>query len=71
MKIKCIIFDMDGVLLESVKVKTEAFAEIFRPHGPEVEKAAVPASRIAGRSFSLREIQIFTQTFFRDNFDRR
>jgi phosphoglycolate phosphatase-like HAD superfamily hydrolase len=29
-------FDFDGVLADSVEVKTRAFAKLFEPHGPEV-----------------------------------
>lgn len=41
MKWDAVFFDFDGVILDSVYVKTEAFAEMFRAYGPEVEKAAV------------------------------
>ncbi|MCF7822822.1 MAG: HAD-IA family hydrolase [Candidatus Marinimicrobia bacterium] len=34
--IKAIIFDYDGVIAESVQVKTEAFAELYRPFGSEI-----------------------------------
>lgn len=33
MKIKCIFFDFDGVLAESVNVKTEAFRKMYLPFG--------------------------------------
>ena len=36
MSIKAIIFDFDGVLVESVNVKTRAFAKIFEDKGEEV-----------------------------------
>ena len=36
-----VFFDFDGVILDSVGVKTEAFAKLFRPYGPKVEKAVV------------------------------
>jgi HAD superfamily hydrolase (TIGR01549 family) len=36
-----IFFDFDGVILDSVDVKTEAFAAMFRKYGPEVEQAVV------------------------------
>ncbi len=38
---QAVFFDFDGVILDSVDVKTQAFAEIFRSYGLEVEKAAV------------------------------
>ena len=34
--ILAIIFDFDGVILDSVDIKTKAFARLFAEHGPEV-----------------------------------
>ena len=31
--IKSIIFDFDGVILDSTEIKTKAFAEIYKKHG--------------------------------------
>ncbi len=39
--IKAIIFDFDGVLVESVDVKTNAFAELFESEGEDVVKRVV------------------------------
>ncbi len=39
--IKVIIFDFDGVLAESVDVKTRAFAELFKPEGAAAVKKIV------------------------------
>jgi len=36
MKVKSIIFDFDGVILESVNIKTEAFAELYENFGGEI-----------------------------------
>lgn len=41
MRWEAVFFDFDGVILDSVDVKTAAFAEMFRPYGPEVENAVV------------------------------
>jgi HAD superfamily hydrolase (TIGR01549 family) len=38
---EAIFFDFDGVILDSVAVKTKAFAKMFRQYGPEVEKSVV------------------------------
>ncbi len=40
-KCQAVFFDFDGVILDSVDVKTRAFALMFRRYGPEVEKAVV------------------------------
>lgn len=39
--IKTVIFDFDGVLVESVNIKTEAFAKLFESEGAEAVKAIV------------------------------
>lgn len=41
MKYQAIFFDFDGVILDSVHVKTRTFAVMFRQYGPEVEQAVV------------------------------
>ena len=41
MPIRAIIFDFDGVILDSVDIKTRAFARLFEEHGPEVVRQAV------------------------------
>jgi len=38
---QAVFFDFDGVILDSVEVKTRAFAEIFRAYGPEAERVGV------------------------------
>jgi phosphoglycolate phosphatase-like HAD superfamily hydrolase len=40
-KWQAVFFDFDGVVLDSVQVKTEAFAQMFRSFGPDVEQAVV------------------------------
>jgi phosphoglycolate phosphatase-like HAD superfamily hydrolase len=39
--IKAIIFDFDGVIVESVNIKTEAFADIYRTYDPKVVEKVV------------------------------
>ena len=41
MDLTAIIFDFDGVLAESVDVKTRAFASLYKKYGSEVEMAVV------------------------------
>ena len=40
-KWQAVFFDFDGVILDSVDVKTRAFAAMFRSYGSEVERAVV------------------------------
>jgi len=39
--IKAIIFDFDGVIVESTDIKTEAFAKLFEPEGTDVVNRVV------------------------------
>jgi phosphoglycolate phosphatase-like HAD superfamily hydrolase len=38
---KAIIFDWDGVITDSVGIKTDAYAQMFRKYGSEIEKQVV------------------------------
>lgn len=40
-RFKAIIFDYDGIISESLNLKTEAFAEMYRPYGSEVEQKVI------------------------------
>lgn len=39
--LKAILFDFDGVLVESVDIKTKAFAKLFEKEGPEIVEKVV------------------------------
>ena len=41
MRWQAVFFDFDGVILDSVDIKTQAFATMFRKYGPDVEQAVV------------------------------
>jgi len=46
-----VVFDFDGVIVESADVKTDAFVELFSEHGPDVA-AAVKAHHLANMGIS-------------------
>jgi phosphoglycolate phosphatase-like HAD superfamily hydrolase len=50
-KIRAIVFDFDGVILESAEVKTEAFCELYAEHGPDIV-AKVRAHHLANLGIS-------------------
>ena len=52
--IRAVVFDFDGVLVESVSVKTEAFRSLFSPEGPEVA-ARIVAYHLAHGGVSRME----------------
>ena len=49
--INAVVFDFDGVILESAEVKTEAFVELYSEHGPDVV-ARVRAHHLANLGLS-------------------
>ena len=53
-KTKAIIFDFDGVIAESVNVKTEAFAKLYRPFGKKIVEKVV-AHHLANGGMSRYE----------------
>jgi phosphoglycolate phosphatase-like HAD superfamily hydrolase len=50
-RLRAIVFDFDGVILESADVKTEAFLELYAAHGPELV-AKVRAHHLANLGIS-------------------
>jgi len=53
---RALFFDFDGVVLDSVNVKTEAFAELFAPFGSEVERKVVEHHLYYGGMSRVRKI---------------
>ena len=51
MTIRALVFDFDGVILESADVKTDAFVELYAPHGAEIQ-AAVRTHHLANLGIS-------------------
>ena len=41
MALQCLVFDCDGVLLDSVPIKSRAYARIAEPFGPEARDRMV------------------------------
>ncbi len=56
-EMRAIIFDFDGVILDSVDIKTRAFARLFAQHGPEVERQAVEHHLAHGGISRFRKFQ--------------
>jgi len=40
-RIRAVVFDFDGVILESADLKTEAFGELYAEHGPEAVERVI------------------------------
>lgn len=60
---QAIIFDFDGVVVESGKIKTQAFAELYRPYGEDIVAAVVQFHTQNGGMSRYRKFRHFQQHF--------
>lgn len=58
---QAIIFDFDGVVVESGDIKAHAFAELYRDHGEAIAQAAVAYHRTNGGMSRYRKFHYFQQ----------
>lgn len=58
---QAIIFDFDGVIVESGDIKTEAFAELYRQYGEPIMQAAVAYHRANGGMSRYLKFRYFQQ----------
>ena len=64
-RIKAIIFDYDGIISESVNIKTEAFAEMFRPFGQDVEKMVINHHESNGGVSRFEKFKLYYRDFLK------
>lgn len=60
---QAIIFDFDGVVVESGKIKTQAFAELYRSHGETIVEKVVQFHTQNGGMSRYRKFRHFQQYF--------
>lgn len=65
MKYKAIIFDFDGVLADSVEVKTEAFASLFESFGPEIQARVIEHHRQNGGMTRAEKFKLYYKDFLK------
>ncbi len=61
--IKGIIFDFDGVITESVHIKSAGFSEIYKPYGPATVKKVVKHHEANGGMSRFKKIKFYHKTF--------
>lgn len=67
MPLSCIVFDCDGVILESVNVKTEAFARVAEPFGADARHRLVAYHMEHGGVSRVKKIQwLFAEVLRRE-----
>lgn len=63
--VKIIIFDFDGVLVDSVDIKTRAFANLFEDKSPEIVKAVVEHHLAHGSMSRFDKIRHYYKEFLK------
>ena len=61
--VKGIIFDFDGVIAESVHIKSAGFSEIYKLYGPSIVKKVVKHHEANGGMSRLEKIKYYHKTF--------
>lgn len=69
MNIKNIFFDFDGVLAESVNVKTQAFHDLYLPYGKEIAEKVVAHHRANGGVSRFEKFKIYHKDFLGETID--
>ena len=70
-KIKAIIFDYDGVIAESVNVKTEAFAELYKPYGEKIVQKVIEHHEANGGVSRFEKFKIYHKDFLGEDIDQQ
>ncbi len=63
MKINTLFLDFDGVIAESVDIKTQAFADLYRPFGEAIAAQAVAHHRSHGGMSRFEKFRIYHKQF--------
>ena len=69
-KIKSIIFDYDGVIAESVNIKTEAFAELYKPYGTNIVQKVIKHHKANGGVSRFEKFKIYHNKYLREDIDQ-
>ena len=67
--IKAIIFDFDGVILESLDVKTEAFEKLYQPYGSNISNKVVENHLANGGISRYEKIKTYHKEFLGEDLD--
>ena len=61
--VRAILFDFDGVIAESMDIKTDAFARLFREFGPEIVKKVVAHHQAHGGVSRFEKIRLYHEQY--------
>ena len=68
---KAIIFDFDGVILDSVDVKTQAFGDLYAPFGAEIKKKVIAHHLLHGGVSRFEKFKIYHNEFLHINISEK
>ena len=60
---KGVIFDFDGVIAESVQIKSDSFAELYKPYGPDIVEKVVEHHGTNGGMSRYEKFKIYHESF--------
>lgn len=69
--IKSILWDFDGVIAESVNVKTEAFRELYLPYGDDVAQKVVEHHLAHGGVSRFEKFKIYHEQYLKIPIDQK
>jgi phosphoglycolate phosphatase-like HAD superfamily hydrolase len=67
--IKAIIFDFDGVIAESVQVKSNAFAEMYSAYGAVIEKKVIAHHEANGGLSRFEKFRFYHKYYLHEDID--
>ena len=69
--VNAIIFDFDGVVLESLNVKTNAFKKLYEPYGSDISKKVVEHHLENGGVSRFDKIKFYHNIFLGEDIDEK
>ena len=67
MSLQCLVFDCDGVILDSVPVKTKAFSRLMEPYGAEARDRFLMYHKVHGGVSRYKKFEWFYETVLGKN----
>ncbi len=68
---KILIFDFDGVIADSVEVKTKAFAELYKSYGTDVVSKVIDHHRNNGGMSRFAKFEHYHKIFLKKNISKK
>jgi phosphoglycolate phosphatase-like HAD superfamily hydrolase len=67
---KLFVFDFDGVLADSVNIKTSAFAEIYKPYGKSIVEKVINHHNSNGGMSRFKKFKYYHKTYLEKDIDK-